>query len=1620
MSFSFDGGDILVILLVTAALVLSRRFDRTGRSLEKVRRYADKSKADLDAIVAQRELALRDLAVDLEVQEKTNREILARAEAARGEIVARTEDLEERVERIEAHERALEELNELALRVDENLSRLKAESAYVDEVGSRLSEVKKGFAELADKDRARFESFREEAVGRLGSDIEAMRAGLEEGGRQLVIFQENLELLNAEHSDEVGRRLSGFRDELERVEEEFRSRLADAAEQGARLEHDAFTALKLDIEARTGRLEENWTGGMNDLKNEVAGTAEEIREVLAETRRKMELADGDFREMEQRVQQSVDRMKASVDGDRGEMERRIQETSAGLQGGMAELEAGLDGLKSRSRERISEHLNRFEAEFGADIQGREAAMKTAVEELGIRIDRFVETRETELLESVGKRQSEYRQSIEEGFGRIEEFMRDMDALTADLESSRKRILTDAEHAFEAFDKEMAEKRTLEQAREEEEAARLRREMTELETALEELKLRARAGASEALGKFEDEFFTDLRRREDEIRGAMEQQRRRLEAETNAMELKAAGEREEAEGRWASQLNQRFAELQSRASGEFEAFREQLDGFRDSLSGRMNKAEEDFSGVHEGLSRRISEAGEHLNRFEAEFSADIQGRDAAMKAALEDLRIRVDRFVENRETDLLESVEKRQSEYRRAIEERFGRIEEFMTDMDTLAAGLQSSQKQTLADVRSAFTAFDEEMTERRALEQARGEEEAARLRGDMTELEAALEELNLRARGSASETLRKFEDEFLTDLKRRDDEIRGVMEEQRRNWEAETKAMELRAAGEREEAERRCASELNQRFVELQSRASGEFEAFRDSLSGRIGKAEEDFSGFHEGLSRRIAESGEQLNRFQADFSADIEGRDSAMKAAVEELRIRVDQFVEDKEINLLESVEKRQSEYRKSIEDRFGRIEEFIEDMDTLAAGLQSSQKQTLTDVQNAFTAFDEEMTERRALERARDDEDAARLRCEMTELEKSLDELKLRAADNISDKLQVFEDEFFADLKRRGDEMHQAVEEWRKTVELETGELGVKAVRERDEVERRCSSELKQRLGEIQSRVFSQFEALQDQVDTFRGSLSGRILTAEEEFSGFHEGLSDRIAKEKESSGREFQHAFEVFEKETDEKLTKAGKTIAQRLEGFNREIEERRKEITGEFTVVQDEARDWKERIAARIAEGERSTLDSMEGMKSDFAAVQSEMRDEYSGRTEELVIEWGEERQNLRRSLAEMEDSVNRLATQLTEQRRDAVEALKEQGENFLLDFRRNSREAREEVERKVKDLRQSVNDSRERAEAARKEMSAHTDNEYARLMRNLDEIDKRQREFIAETRVFERADEIKEGLEADITELKAQLEIVGAGREEIRMVNERYERSLSLYEDVSAKIARFLSEQQKVDNLEGKIARIGSLSESVDLKLDRVTDANDSLQEIQVRLKQLEDLHEDLDARYGRLSEKSTVLDAASDGVDKNFERMTKMEMIIKNIAERLIPVRSQMEEAEERLLRLDEEKPKIDSVVEKVSSLDSTITEVDRRLDELGRAREWVARTETRMEELNTEIQNHIRLLGTLSERDGRKSAGSPDISTREMVVKLARLGWNSEEIARTAKLSRSEVELILEITPKE
>jgi len=1063
MTFNFDGADVLIILLVVIVFILFRRFDRTGRSLEKVRRYAEKSKSELDIIVKERELGLKDLSVDLEVQEKTNREILARTEAAREEIISRAEELESRVERIKNSEKALEELNDLALRVDENLSRLREESSYVDDLGIRLGEIKEELLTLERSYTERFETSIAEAMNEFHGELKQLKAGLHESDRQLTLLGETLENLDANKQTEISVRLSEFRDNLERIEGDFHEKLQKIVTEGARLEGDAFTALNEKIESRSKQLEQGWIGEIEDLRERVSFATTEIRESL------------------EKAQQSLDNWE-------------------------------------------TDSVNR-------------------------------------------------------------------------LETVRKEYL---------------------------------------------------------------------------------------------------------------------------------------------------------------------------------------------------------------------AVEKN-------LKENSSRLESSLVDFNTRMAG---------------------------------------------------------------------------------------------------------------------------------------------------------------------IAES---------------------------------------KETKLLESVENRQNEYRKIIDERFERIEGFIKDMDALAENLSVSQEQSVKDAESMYSVFDAEMRKRRDDEESRIEKQEANLRLDMSELERGLEELKARAYDNVSEKLQVFEDEFFADLKNRDDQIRATLDEWRKTANLELEEIGTKAVRDREETERLYSTELKRKLVELQGRIFSQFETFQEQVDGFKGSISGRILGAENDIASYRDELSARITSERERSAKEFETAYENFNSEILEKFAKANKIINQRLSDFSKAIESNSKKIAADYQLAKEEASEWKEGVDAQFQEAQRNASDRIISIKTDTETMIAELKDEYADRTEQLVLESGEERTALRRDIAAIEESIRRLSTELTEKTRDSLDTLKEQSENFLLEFRKSTREARDGIERKLKELRQSVQETKDRAEANRKEMSAHTNSEYARLVRNLDDIDRRQREFVAETRVFERADEMKEMLEADIEELDKQIKTAGSGRDEVRRINEQYEKAISLYGEVSNKLARFLSEQQKVENLEGKVARIGNLSESVEMKLERINDANDLLQDLQLRLKQLENLNGELVSRYDKLSEKSKILDTTADGVDKNHERLTRIESLLKELFEKVVPLRDELDAIEERHARLGEDSTKIDFVVGRVSAIDSTIAELDNKMEELGRAREWLAKTETRLEELSRDTQQRIKLFGTLSKRvaGDKKSSSSPDMSTREMVVRLAREGWNSEEIATNLRLSRGEVELILELQPK-
>jgi hypothetical protein len=112
-----------------------------------------------------------------------------------------------------------------------------------------------------------------------------------------------------------------------------------------------------------------------------------------------------------------------------------------------------------------------------------------------------------------------------------------------------------------------------------------------------------------------------------------------------------------------------------------------------------------------------------------------------------------------------------------------------------------------------------------------------------------------------------------------------------------------------------------------------------------------------------------------------------------------------------------------------------------------------------------------------------------------------------------------------------------------------------------------------------------------------------------------------------------------------------------------------------------------------------------------------------------------------------------------------------------------------------------------------------------------------------------------------------------------------------------------------------------------------------------------------------------------------------------------------------------------------------------KRIAEMNVAREWLARTETDLQALDKDAQNMLRMTSSLIEREsarasgrsqdsvrsqasGRSKAsggkGAPPPRDRDNIIKLRRQGWTVEEIANALDMAKGEVELVLELSPKD
>ena len=262
----FTLGNLLTIAIVLVILAVYRQIDLNNRSLDKMKKYFNRIKEELDVIVEEKAMGLKDLSIELNVHEKTVKEVYNRIEKRGNELSERSGEIEAIHERIDNYDAVLKELADMTHRVDDNLKKLHEESIFVDNVGKK---IKESAASIEKLDRRipvileKFESKNSENIEILKASVfndidkksSDLKSRIESAEENVNRFTDHISELLSERDNvkdetitDIKKYLDDISDtlkaEADNVEEDVRKRLFAAGEEGITLSEDIFGKYK--------------------------------------------------------------------------------------------------------------------------------------------------------------------------------------------------------------------------------------------------------------------------------------------------------------------------------------------------------------------------------------------------------------------------------------------------------------------------------------------------------------------------------------------------------------------------------------------------------------------------------------------------------------------------------------------------------------------------------------------------------------------------------------------------------------------------------------------------------------------------------------------------------------------------------------------------------------------------------------------------------------------------------------------------------------------------------------------------------------------------------------------------------------------------------------------------------------------------------------------------------------------------------------------------------------------------------------------------------------------------------------------------------------------------------
>ncbi len=783
-------------------------------------------------------------------------------------------------------------------------------------------------------------------------------------------------------------------------------------------------------------------------------------------------------------------------------------------------------------------------------------------------------------------------------------------------------------------------------------------------------------------------------------------------------------------------------------------------------------------------------------------------------------------------------------------------------------------------------------------------------------------------------------------------------------------------------------------------------------------KISSDLEGFKIEYDKSLAAVNSTVSGKLSGFGTVYEEVSAKNKEALEKLSKDLessDKTVRDR----ISNVESRVHDYEDSINYKFTKLEAISADLNSLEGNLRISMEQTANNIEADFLDYTKQQDQTQLAYRQKLSDEMKELDGGLNSLELELNGLKTRAYENVAKGLKVFEDDFFSDLKNKNVVMEEKIIEWQGAIDKNLEELARSGEDNRQQIEKDYSDKLKDKLEELQERVFANQAKFESQVSDFQSRVEERMNHSDSAVDSIEESIKKNLVEIEERANASFLREFVEFNTGVSSQLKKSERDIDAKLISIEQIVDQKGKELLSFTENSQSDVTVWQAKILQEMKEAEDEMKSGYGDFKKEVFSNISQIKNDFESQKEDLIINTQDERARIKNELKENAAGIIQLQTDLRTKTDNSVENFNREYDTFILEIQKKNRDMLVEFDKKVKEFRLISGETREKTDQLQKKLYGKIEENYKILAVNLQEIDKRQKGFINQTKIFDRADSLKVSLQEAIEDLKSELVKVEAQSNEAREIERKFGSIKKLGDEVNVKLSRFLGEKRRIEEMEGDFKKLIIISQSVDSKLRQVTNSHDDLQAIQIKIRNLEELEKEISVKFDRLEKKDQVIENTTINVDKNFQQLSDLDEQIKTLSEEVSNIPETIHGLTSKIELLSRNKKKADDTAKQVESLDGLLKDIEERIENMQKAREWLAKTETRLEEVSKQAQEQVKLLGSIL-KDGDKTAkGAPSMGARDVVTRLAHQGWSIKEIASTTKLSRGEVELILELLPK-